>query len=232
LRKKLIPAGARNRVFERFTGTIDWRQTKVYPGAQDEQAIYVNLAGRDPEGAVNPGPEYENFLEQLTAGLLALVDPATGESVIEQVLRKEEVLSGDQLHDAPDLFVFTRDREYEIVDLYDDSPLVLNSPSRSGQHRSNGILMAAGHGIDRGADLQGASIMDLLPTILYALDLPVPDDVDGRALVDIFAPEFVQGKELVFAESTETLLRSEMPELYSAADEEDVERRLRGLGYL
>ena len=74
--------------------------------------------------------------------------------------------------------------------------------------------------------------MDLLPTILYAMDLPGPNDLDGRALVDIFAPEFVQGKEQVFAESTETLLRSEMPELYSAADEEDVARRLRGLGYL
>ena len=74
--------------------------------------------------------------------------------------------------------------------------------------------------------------MDLLPTILYAMDLPVPGDLDGRALVDIFAPEFVQGKELAFAESTGALLRSEMPDLYSAADEEDVARRLRGLGYL
>lgn len=54
-------------------------------------------------------------------------------------------------------------------------------------HRSHGIFVAAGHSIKRDDLIHGASLLDVAPTILALLGLPVADDMDGRALTQIFA---------------------------------------------
>jgi arylsulfatase A-like enzyme len=46
-----------------------------------------------------------------------------------------------------------------------------------------------GPGLDAGARLSGASTLDIAPTILRLLDVPVPEDLDGRPLT------FPKGRE-------------------------------------
>ena len=56
-------------------------------------------------------------------------------------------------------------------------------------HRQQGVFVAAGPGIKRDELIHGASLLDIAPTILALLGLPVADDMDGRALTRIFAEE-------------------------------------------
>ena len=54
-------------------------------------------------------------------------------------------------------------------------------------HRPHGMFVAAGKAIKHDELLHGASLLDIAPTVLTLLGLPVPDDMDGRALTQIFA---------------------------------------------
>jgi tetratricopeptide (TPR) repeat protein len=57
------------------------------------------------------------------------------------------------------------------------------------QHRSYGIIVANGEGIRKDELIFGASLLDVTPTILTLLGLPVGEDMDGKALVQIFDTE-------------------------------------------
>ena len=52
-------------------------------------------------------------------------------------------------------------------------------------HRPFGIAVAAGPGIKQGERLYGASLLDVTPTILRLLGLPVGQDMPGRAWVEV-----------------------------------------------
>ncbi|MFL6527482.1 MAG: alkaline phosphatase family protein [Chthoniobacterales bacterium] len=54
-------------------------------------------------------------------------------------------------------------------------------------HRLNGVFVAAGQAIRRDELFYGTSLLDIAPTVLTLLGLPVPDDMDGKALTAIFA---------------------------------------------
>jgi tetratricopeptide (TPR) repeat protein len=53
-------------------------------------------------------------------------------------------------------------------------------------HRPHGIFVAAGKSIKHDELIHGASLLDIAPTVLTLLGQPVPDDMDGRALTQIF----------------------------------------------
>lgn len=57
----------------------------------------------------------------------------------------------------------------------------MNWPT-SGSHRPKGIFFAQGPGIEVGYRVESANTLDLLPTWLRMLDIPVPDRLPGRAL--------------------------------------------------
>ena len=50
-------------------------------------------------------------------------------------------------------------------------------------------MIAAGPGIRVGAQIGGASVLDITPTLLHYLKLPVGKDMDGRVLTGVFASE-------------------------------------------
>ena len=62
---------------------IDWPRTKLY--ALGLNALYVNLAGRERYGIVQPGPERDALLQRVGEQLLALRDPVNGAAVVEAV---------------------------------------------------------------------------------------------------------------------------------------------------
>jgi len=100
----------------------------------------------------------------------------------------------------------------------------------SGHHRPDGIVILAGEGIESGTSLERANIMDLAPTILYAMGVPIPSDMDGRVLTEAFDPEFRSSVEVQY--SDELSQRPTGEGEYSADDEEEIRERLRGLGYV
>src|SRR6185369_11757278 len=59
------------------------------------------------------------------------------------------------------------------------------NPFMSGDHAPNGILVASGAGIQTGQRLPDSSVLDIAPTILSLLGLPVPDDMHGKVLTSM-----------------------------------------------
>ena len=54
-------------------------------------------------------------------------------------------------------------------------------------HRPYGVFIAHGPGILEDEEIYGASLLDVAPTVLALMGLPVPDDMDGHAMPQILA---------------------------------------------
>jgi len=144
--------------------------------------------------------------------------------------RAEELYRGPYLKIAPDIVFLTHDAymadsalEQGIV-----SPAPADALARySGLHTMDGILIAYGPGVRPGYAGEGLGIVDVAPTVLYALDQAIPADMDGRARTDLFrdTTRAVRlGEELGHATGRAGPV--------SAADEEQMRDKLRGLGYI
>jgi arylsulfatase A-like enzyme len=75
----------------------------------------------------------------------------------------------------------------------------------------------------------GAAIEDLAPTILHMLGVPVPLDMDGRVLESVFTPGFLSTHPVEYGETTQSAPQGRG---YSPEEEEELARRLKGLGYV
>ena len=99
-----------------------------------------------------------------------------------------------------------------------------------GDHRKEGILIAAGGPIRRGARVDGASIVDVTPTLLYLLRLPVAEDMDGRVIERLFDSPLPYPIETVPTYERPGAPRPREP-IASPIDEQ-IRDQLRALGYL
>lgn len=180
-----------------------------------------------------PAEEYPAFRKRLIESLLAFTDPATGQSVIERILTREEAFPGDRMRDAPDLTLVMRDRSFLSV-LRADTPL---KPRRLpyGTHHPHGVFIAGGPGIRAGVEITSLSILDITPTLLYSLGLPIPSDLEGEPAMAAFEPSFVAFNPVCAGLPTLApgSLHGEQRRTRLEADEEaQVFDRLKALGYL
>jgi predicted AlkP superfamily phosphohydrolase/phosphomutase len=212
---------------------VDWSRTRAISGSPATEGVFVNLKGREPEGIVEPGEPYEAVREQLMADLKGLCDPDTGEPVVHAVYRREELYAGPFLDLLPDVVFDLGDGPYLASDAPAAGQIIEPLPDGTlqGRHRSTGIFAAYGPDIRRGVEIEGARIIDVAPTLLYALGLPIPEDMDGRPLMEIFDKDFRLSHPVSYAEPQEIDAASP-PAEYDEEDTAEMERRLRGLGYV
>ncbi len=210
---------------------VDWSQTLAYSLGNYGQ-IYINLKGREPFGIVSPGYEYENILKEITQRLLELKNPKTGTPIPGKVYRKEEIYHGPFLDEAPDLIFMPDDLRLNGFGLYQFSTnaWLERTFDRSGGHRMDGIFMAWGPGIQKGTPISNAHITDLAPTILAAMGLPIPDDMDGKVLTSAFQEWFFKKRPIQYIQARPLPIRDRLE--FSKDEEEDIKERLRELGYM
>jgi predicted AlkP superfamily phosphohydrolase/phosphomutase len=99
----------------------------------------------------------------------------------------------------------------------------------AGGHAPEGVLFAAGEGIRKGAVLQGATVLDIAPTMLYLLGAPIPLSMDGKVLVQMFESEALASRAPTYGEIDTELLPEEKP---AVEPSEEVLDELRALGYV
>jgi predicted AlkP superfamily phosphohydrolase/phosphomutase len=206
--------------------TVDWARTLAYSHGLCGN-VWLNLAGREPEGVVSAADEraVRGRIEQT---LLAMRDPDDGEPIVDRVIEKEKIYHGPRLADAPDLLVVMRDYAYttrgatefwgrEVV-----GPVVVG---HTGNHRMRGVFAAAGPKIEPGP-IESAHIYDVLPTMFHLAGWPAPCDLDGRALTEICRPDC---RDVRLGPPSPAATRE--PGEYADASREIILRRLRDLGY-
>ena len=257
---RFLPPGVKTHIFRKRTeiankmesylrfGGIDWSGTVAFSEELPYlQTIWINVRGREPEGVVEPGAEYDALVVHLRERLMKWVDPISGEPVVDAVLHRDQIYEGPHKERSPDLVIRTRYPDgyaYQGKSTRQSSPPAAieridpGSPgadafysSKSGTHRDMGIFIAQGPMIPAGSVIEGARLMDIAPTLLYLLGEPIPNDMDGRALTRALDPAFVEGRETVSGPATSQTAGSE-DATYSTEDEAEISKRLQELGYL
>jgi len=219
---------------------VDWSRTRAYSGGMYGN-LYVNLAGREPQGIVPPS-EYEKTRDELAAAIGELRDPDSGEKIVDAVLRREEVYHGDHVERAPDLLIRWRDYAYYSGKRHESGRSAIFGDPRSvyfdnsefpqtGTHRIHGIFLADGPSIRKGADLSGLRLMDMAPTILYLLGAGIPTDMDGRVLESVIDPDHLRRHPI--RKVTPSGDSGDLPVVETTEEEKQaIAEKLRGLGYL
>jgi predicted AlkP superfamily phosphohydrolase/phosphomutase len=233
LNKALLPKRIRRPLLERLSQgqMIDWNHTQVYMITGWVYAhLHLNLRNREPQGIVDPA-DYEKVRTQAIEALLEFTDPATGEPVVANVLRREEVFSGPYLDHAPDLLVVPRPGYEFSASVFQDTDAIVRhnrlGRDHMGSHTMDGILIVSGPGAVN-TRFREARLVDLFPTVLAWLNVPVPAYTDGRVLLEALAePIPVRLDESLTLDGA-----SHCGEVYSEEDAREIEERLKALGYM
>ena len=175
---------------------INWSRSKAY--SIYYMGININLEGREPLGCVKPS-EYEHVREEIINQALQITDEE-GRQVIEGAYKVEEIYDNPPLSSFPDIVLKFKDMKYRNRDNINLglSREIFTKWEDSGGHRVEGIFLAYGSGVKKGHKADSAKIHDLVPTILHIFGLPIPRDIDGRVLKEIFE----EGSELALREIT------------------------------
>ena len=209
---------------------VDWARTQAFSVGNFGQ-VYLNVQGERPAGAVPPAG-YEALRDQIAAAALALCDPADGASVVQQVYKREEIFHGIRTQRLPDLVLHTDRARYVSFGHADFGSNKVIEPSigQTGHHHMVGIVGLRGPGVRPGLPLAEASILDLAPTILHYLGLPVPSYMDGRVLTEAFTADFLAENEVRTVEADPG--REPDATAYDNEEEDVIMAKLRDMGYV
>lgn len=151
---------------------------------QNAGAIRLNVVGREPQGVVRRGAQFDAVCDELETELRALVNLDDGKPLVTDVIRMAREFHGPALDSMPDLLaVWRRDRPIERV----GSPRIGEltgrrvTTIRTGDHTPNAELLAWGRGVRRGHAEAAIAAEDIAPTIAALLGVALPDS-DGASI--------------------------------------------------
>jgi predicted AlkP superfamily phosphohydrolase/phosphomutase len=149
--------------------------------------IYVNLAGREKQGIVQPGAEYDALIAEIKSKLEAFVDAENGERPVAHVFTRDEAYGTYDPVLIPDLFP-SNNYGYRVgwqdsLGVVAAQTIETNTDPWSGDHCSvypplvDGILFS-----NRRLAAEGAYMGDLMPTLLAIYGVEAPTQLDGKSL--------------------------------------------------
>lgn len=169
-----------------FFTNVDWSRTRAY--ALGLGNIYINLAGREAKGIVQPGAEYEALRQELREKLVAFVDPETGEHPVAYVFTRDEAHGVFDPLAMPDLIPSNSDG-YRVgwQDSLGGIAKSITEPNDkvwSGDHCSvypplvEGILFS-----NMVLPAEKAAVVDIAPTVYGIYNATPAVELDGRSLL-------------------------------------------------
>jgi predicted AlkP superfamily phosphohydrolase/phosphomutase len=164
---------------------IDWQKTLIYLNSYGTDGLYFNKA-------IINSCDINKLKDDVYKRLINLKDDKTGDNVFKKVYFKEEMKVDKFYEYVPEIiwevnegFVIMPDISLEKNEVF-ESMEEIDIRFWTGDHKQYGIFIAGGDGIKSGYSVKEIKINDLFPTILNIYDVPVPDDVDGKILKEIF----------------------------------------------
>jgi predicted AlkP superfamily phosphohydrolase/phosphomutase len=232
-----VSKSTRNAVFDKFLSfnDVDWERTTAYSLGHIGQ-IYVNGRAKHP-GKATGAPQDDAHDEDKEEAINRVIDALStlttpdGRPMLDLVIRQSALPPGAHRDEGPDLHITLDGYRFISCPLFATDGNVISRQIRgdSGSHRLHGILIACGPQIQQGSLLDQPRIVDLAPTVLHMLDCPIPEDMDGRVLVEALSPELRDVAAATPApDSPGAAQRCELSE----EQEAELEARLKGLGYL
>lgn len=229
------------RQFVLSSGKPDYKRSRVLYGSAYSGLLYLNVAGREPQGPI-PAESRQALAEEIRQKLLKITDPDTGRPLFANIYTSE-IYHGRAVPYAPDLILDAYGAEWNIrTSKYTAHPgpavnhyFFKKANYRDfGWHSRDGIFVFCGPAFDpakAGQPKSGgeAYLLDIPATLLHLYGLPIPEDFDGRVLSDVLSSE-LRTVPVRFQPVEEESVGEE-----TAYEEEDAEKlveHLRALGYL
>jgi len=163
---------------------VDWSKTKAY--AIGLTGMFLNMAGREEHGIVQPGDEARALKAELIEKLSGLVDEEKGEVGIRELFDTVALYQGPYLENAPDLLVgynagyrCSWDMATGVVagNIFED-----NTKAWSGDHCIDPRIVPGVVFCNRKIDVDDPALIDIAPTALQQFGIPVPKFMDGKVL--------------------------------------------------
>lgn len=169
-----------------FWENVDWSKTRAYAMGLGE--LYINVRGREAQGIVAPGAEYDALKLELKQRLVTMQDPETAEHPVRRVLTREEVYKRFDPNMIPDLFITNNDG-YRVswqtsLGGIPKNVLEPNNQVWSGDHCSVDPEIVKGIFFynRKLATARAPYIADVYPTVLGLLGVKAPYELDGVEL--------------------------------------------------
>ncbi len=195
---------------------MDWRRSKLVLGDHPlAQNIWVNLKGRDPDGIVEPGDEYEEVRTQVINTLYEIRDPENGTCPVAFACRKEDAEHlGQWGPNVGDIIYFLAPGYANNVEIHSAGPI---DPAlipedgiepmvggQQGVHHAyhptarfsgcsvRGVFIVAGPGVKAGYERKVPIwTVDVAPTLAHLIGTPAPRDSEGTIVGDLVEPNDV-----------------------------------------
>jgi len=169
-------------------GTVDWSRTKAVP--QRVCYVYLNVKGRDPEGIVEPGEEYERVRDEVIRALRDYREPKTGMRAAALALRREDArilgLYGDIIGDVV----------YAVRQEFGGAHGQRLTTARYGSMSLRPLLIMAGPFVKKGLKLKrNFWLVDIVPTVCHIMELPVPEQTEGALIHQVLEDPEMERKE-------------------------------------
>lgn len=167
-----------------FFRQVDWSRTRAY--ALGLGSVYLNLRGREAQGILS-ADEAARTAGEIVTGLTGLVDPARGRAAVATVKRREQIYHGPWADESPDLVVcctegyrasWTTALGGVPAELFED-----NVKRWGGDHIVDPTLVPGVLFMSRPFRGEGASLLDLAPTVLTALGTAPGAAMEGASLL-------------------------------------------------
>jgi len=166
--------------FERVE--VDWQKTRAWGAGGYYGRLFINVAGREPSGVVSPD-EYEGFREELIGELTSTTGP-DGRPLGTVCYKPEDIYR--RVHNIPpDVIVYFGNLRWRSVGSFGHGGVYTfenDVGPDDANHAQDGLVMV----YDPRTSLRGARLhaqcMDIAPTVLRLMGLPVPEDVQGKVI--------------------------------------------------
>jgi len=165
----------------------DRKQRKYFaiPHNENAGAIRINLIGREPNGKVRPGAEYDDICATLKEDLMSIVNAETGEPLVSQVVKVAETCHGDHINELPDLLsVWHRPAPINKVRSPKIGEIGGSYPgNRTGDHTPRGLFFLRAPGVEPHEISEPVSVMDIGATISRFLGISTAE-LDGVPIAE------------------------------------------------
>jgi predicted AlkP superfamily phosphohydrolase/phosphomutase len=235
-----VPIGAEESVelepdFYRLS-SFEMSHTRAFALTPSSNGVHIAVRGSRGETGIPPD-SYDSFRARLTRELLdECSDPATGEPLVTSVASREEAFGGRHMELAPDLTLTLRDHGF--VSVRRSRSVLARRQRVVGTHHPDGVFIARGPGVRRGLTTAPVRLVDVTPTVLYALGLGIPEDLEGRVAEAIFTSEHLETHAIRIgaASMAERIPHAEAAVTTAvttaAGQDAEIIARMKALGYL
>jgi ATP sulfurylase len=162
---------------------IDWDRTKAWGAGGYYGRLFMNVRGREPRGVI-PSQDYEQVRDEIVQKLSQITDERGAN--IGTVTYKPQDVYAECRNVAPDLLVYFGNLAWRSVGSMGHGRIHTRENDigpDDANHAQHGVFIMYDPREQGRGEVDGLQLMDVAPTVLDAMGLPVPADMQGKRII-------------------------------------------------